>query len=1424
MKSATKGFEITAARSIQQLNEADLSVETEQYPVDKIAVQLVNDIINTNLSEYSSEWFTEFSLLSTTLIDKNNQNSGKLRCVSFIEGSLEFKEAIDNCVNPILKVLFENKQDDWWFYNPETFIAPTSTNIYVSLGDHRFVESGEGMTDLQKSCYAEIKKAINNEITSPSVDRIKYKRVDNRNLFMSVMEYDREFTMMMNESSQIYKKYKAETHDTDTLNYKLITSYRKGVEEAKCFYDTFVSARQNELLKIKDNSVIEEQDADYGYITFPIIASSSDGHLPQIYLDCFDEEDARRRLQGQGHCFIYFKIIDKDKIDLKDMQQRIRKMHLEIHNCIHWLSLNYTFNIGYSLKEKSDKISAGAKKEATKAAKAAIMSRNMSHNLGSHVMAYLKQKLNSVEDIVREKTLADLIYVVDDKNCKFNDGFTNSLRTTLANNLTGTTASQPNLIATTDITTKIELPFLVGLGKFVNYLQERQDFIATVATNYIPYSSPVNFKDYIYDELTPDLRQIRHSDRSGSRPENILLAYIARSENIIREVPYEDEPEVVDQEAVVSTTTETAAETTAASEVSTATTPDSEGKKEKKNINHRSISTVMDYVNAKDIIKLTFRKFMGVIEPEVKSSKEYSDYYKKFTKEQNADMVDSLEEMKNYNFSLPGGVIGRQAIFSIIENIIRNAAKHGIRTDVDNVELAFDIFDLASPSDVERIEAISKDDMGVTDALMPDYTIDQDAMEARGFVDDKGKIFAPDYKHLQLSFQDLLLGEESPYKSAKDINELYVFTITDNLDIQIPALCKLCSAINTKYLDEQTGTMENTAKGLKEIRISAGWLRILDDSIEGALDKRAPLVTVRAARTSENKFNLQYILCIPKPRNVAFITSAADDTYQFIPNGLSKEQESKLRDQLTLNGWEHFTEAEWCDSATNKSFDIIVVESESEAKASALERVIGGISPDRIVRLTTEDIKRLHMAALESHKDENGNLCYNFIKAQEYLWNKMLLQKERMKNEIITLEGNSLVYANADELAHDEVIHIEDSRAYENFYLNGAFVKDAEARVAKINDYDIYFKKALKQVIIHPALNSSVKPEDMPEDQPYGPKYLYRTHHGFEENNPIKSYLKQSLILSSGAYTNTQFIEGITGHNATDRIVRSIDIDLTWYFRQISAMQTKVAVIDERIFRKITGVNDDEVVKDINESGSEISILNCLKTKDKTALLYLEKGISAMNIILKSSASNDEIIKAKNSTKDADPVIAEFAVVGADVLYIPGYEEIRQKEYKALDAARAAEGPDERSPKQKRAEDKQRREFLETARISHLCTISITLNGNVEIAPAKEFSDRCIFDYLTIHQGLLDKIYNKISNIDADKKEIVTNKLKAIFIANSKEYGNLVIHSGRSKPSLKDMPQAVPFVQFSGIDSSVSDSKTTLVELLNFARYEDNNN
>ena len=143
------------------------------------------------------------------------------------------------------------------------------------------------------------------------------------------------------------------------------------------------------------------------------------------------------------------------------------------------------------------------REEAIKSAKAAIMSRNMSHNLGSHVMSYLKQNLSSVRRMLNDKILYELV-----KNDK---------------------------IAST-ITENMEMPFLVGLGHFVSYLQERQDFIATIATDFIPYNSTVNFKDGIYDMLNPDKKFERHSKNKETvlQTDNILLGNIARSEGLGR--------------------------------------------------------------------------------------------------------------------------------------------------------------------------------------------------------------------------------------------------------------------------------------------------------------------------------------------------------------------------------------------------------------------------------------------------------------------------------------------------------------------------------------------------------------------------------------------------------------------------------------------------------------------------------------------------------------------------------------------------------------------------------------------------------------------------------------------------------------------------------------------------------------------------
>lgn len=122
------------------------------------------------------------------------------------------------------------------------------------------------------------------------------------------------------------------------------------------------------------------------------------------------------------------------------------------------------------------------RREAIKSAISAIMSRNMSHNLGSHYMyytkAYLEQLANSVNDIA---------------------------------------------------------PDIRGAAKVLGYVQARMDYLATVISNdKYPYGA-VNFKSQIYDELTVDDFSHRHfREDKNKRTTNFLLTNLILSENFTR--------------------------------------------------------------------------------------------------------------------------------------------------------------------------------------------------------------------------------------------------------------------------------------------------------------------------------------------------------------------------------------------------------------------------------------------------------------------------------------------------------------------------------------------------------------------------------------------------------------------------------------------------------------------------------------------------------------------------------------------------------------------------------------------------------------------------------------------------------------------------------------------------------------------------
>ena len=112
---------------------------------------------------------------------------------------------------------------------------------------------------------------------------------------------------------------------------------------------------------------------------------------------------------------------------------------------------------------------------------AALMSRNMSHNLGSHVITNVKHQIEDLEKQQGDESVKEQ---------------------------------------------------LRGLTALLQYLQERQDFIATIANDeYFP-KGPLNFKNAVFDILAMDGLAYRHD--SGNKVNNYILDNIVRSENIAR--------------------------------------------------------------------------------------------------------------------------------------------------------------------------------------------------------------------------------------------------------------------------------------------------------------------------------------------------------------------------------------------------------------------------------------------------------------------------------------------------------------------------------------------------------------------------------------------------------------------------------------------------------------------------------------------------------------------------------------------------------------------------------------------------------------------------------------------------------------------------------------------------------------------------
>lgn len=513
-----------------QNSSEDIGTFCNDDIVKSSGVKYLNEVIKNILGKYSDKYFFEYALLPSTL----DPDKEKLYSMSAVQDNSvnakdnpqSFLSLIERNVKNIIDHLFEKHHELNFFHNPETFLAPSEINIIHSFSDQLDKKADERNNH-------KIEKFKNN-----SYDHLipnKYIPADN-GLYLSNMTYDRRFDDIISSAKIIFDENK--THE------KLIEQYEHGATDLRYFYDKIINLGNEKAC----------------YITLPILSSSSED-FPEMYKKVFGNE-LKGRKQGIGVFFIYFYVKPDffNELIVENNIKRIeQELFIEINNLIRVFTYNYVFNIGLRLAER-------AKENSIKSAIAAIMARNMSHNLGSHVFYYTRNEIDS---------------------------------------LSQSESKNRNMFK--------------GLSYFLQYVQERQDFVATITSQEPQAFGPFNLKANVFDIITPDAHEKRH--KSLPPPTNFLLKYIAFSEGLTRD----------------------------------------------------DFNT---YSNIEIILKKDNIEFNSW--PPTLRRKEYDTIVSKFY---------------DIDFAVKGGQNSSHAFLIILENIIRNAAKHGRNSSsIENLNITIEVF------------------------------------------------------------------------------------------------------------------------------------------------------------------------------------------------------------------------------------------------------------------------------------------------------------------------------------------------------------------------------------------------------------------------------------------------------------------------------------------------------------------------------------------------------------------------------------------------------------------------------------------------------------------------------------------------------------------------------------------------------------
>lgn len=277
------------------------------------------------------------------------------------------------------------------------------------------------------------------------------------------------------------------------------------------------------------------------------------------------------------------------------------------------------------------------RKESIKSAIAAIMSRNMSHNLGSHYLYYTKSQLMALADEFEEKG-----------------------------------------------------PEIRGAAKVLGYMQARMDYLATiVAGEKYPYGS-VYFKGQMFDELTIDDFSKRHfkdeiegngKNRKFKRTTNYLLQNLILSENFTREGIFDDNL----QTSKCNTLNDNQSKPIFARKFRRRNGESVQTVIQNELASPNSFSVLKGNGVHNRIIRLQLLIKESALSGLSKNERVFTGLLENEDKERLVKLGIS-----KICIALPGGIMSIHAFYNVVENLIRNSAKYR-KEDFNDKDLVFTI-------------------------------------------------------------------------------------------------------------------------------------------------------------------------------------------------------------------------------------------------------------------------------------------------------------------------------------------------------------------------------------------------------------------------------------------------------------------------------------------------------------------------------------------------------------------------------------------------------------------------------------------------------------------------------------------------------------------------------------------------------------